>query len=229
MGRYPEAIQDFDIAIEHVKNKPFFYYERGRSHQALGNSTAAQRDFDTAKSMGRISFNPLHHIDPITTIGLPLLLVILGQPPFAIAKPVPVNFARLKFEEFGMAMVGIAGPLTNLLLGIIAILLMRITNPAFLAVLSRGQMLVPTNPIDGFLAFSILMNIGLFVFNMIPFPPLDGSRVLYAFVPEAIQKLMDRIESLGLTAILVFMFIGFRIISPLIYSINLTLIRFFAG
>lgn len=184
---------------------------------------------DTAKSMGRISFNPLHHIDPITTIGLPLLLVILGQPPFAIAKPVPVNFARLKFEEFGMAMVGIAGPLTNLLLGIIAILLMRITNPAFLAVLSRGQMLVPTNPIDGFLAFSILMNIGLFVFNMIPFPPLDGSRVLYAFVPEAIQKLMDRIESLGLTAILVFMFIGFRIISPLIYSINLTLIRFFAG
>ena len=71
--------------------------------------------------------------------------------------------------------------------------------------------------------------IGLFVFNMIPFPPLDGSRVLYAFVPEAIQKLMDRIESLGLTAILVFMFIGFRIISPLIYSINLTLIRFFAG
>ena len=184
---------------------------------------------DTAKSMGRISFNPLHHIDPITTIGLPLLLVILGQPPFAIAKPVPVNFARLKFEEFGMAMVGIAGPLTNLLLGIIAILLMRITNPAFLAVLSRGQMLVPTNPIDGFLAFSILMNIELFVFNMIPFPPLDGSRVLYAFVPEAIQKLMDRIESLGLTAILVFMFIGFRIISPLIYSINLTLIRFFAG
>lgn len=184
---------------------------------------------DTAKSMGRISFNPLHHIDPITTIGLPLLLVILGQPPFAIAKPVPVNFARLKFEEFGMAMVGIAGPLTNLLLGIIAILLMRITNPAFLAVLSRGQMLVPTNPIDGFLAFSILMNIGLFVFNMIPFPPLDGSRVLYAFVPEAIQKLMDRIESLGLTAILLFMFIGFRIISPLIYSINLTLIRFFAG
>lgn len=189
---------------------------------------------DTAKVMGRISFNPLRHIDPITTIGLPLLMVILGQPPFAIAKPVPVNFARLKYEEFGMALVGVAGPLTNLLLGIISILLLRIIDPPFLQSMVHflslnGSLLRPTSPINGFLEFSILMNFGLFVFNMIPFPPLDGSRALYAFVPEFVQRGMERIEQMGLTAILLFMFIGFPVLAPLVANINIVLIRFFSG
>lgn len=184
---------------------------------------------DTAKMLGRISFNPLRHIDPITTIGLPLLMVILGQAPFAIAKPVPVNFARLKFEEFGMALVGAAGPLTNLLLGIISVLLLRVFDPAFLAFMANGQFPIPTNPVNGFLEFSILMNFGLFVFNMIPFPPLDGSRVLYAFAPEFLQRGMEKIESLGITAILLFMFVAFPFIAPLVGGVNIALIKFFAG
>lgn len=175
---------------------------------------------DTAHAHGRISLNPLQHIDPITTIGLPLLLIVLGIPPFAAAKPVPINMYRLKFEEFGMALVGIAGPLTNLLLAIIAALLLRVYDPVIFQLLSNGQFAIGASFLSGFLAYSILLNIGLFVFNMIPFPPLDGSRVLYALAPEPVQRVMMQIERMGFTAILLFMFIGFPLIAPLIIGVQ---------
>ncbi len=170
---------------------------------------------DTAKVMGRISFNPLSHIDPITTIALPLVLAISGLPPFAAAKPVPVNFARLKYEEFGMALVGLAGPLTNLLLAIIFALIARLIEP--------------TGWLAKFLIANISINVGLFVFNMIPFPPLDGSRVLYAFAPDFIQRGMEKIEGMGFTAILLFMLLGFRFIEPILVSANQFILKFILG
>lgn len=181
---------------------------------------------DTAKASGRISFNPLHHIDPITTVGLPLVLVLFGLPPFAAAKPVPINTYRLKFEEFGMALVGLAGPLTNLLLAIVCIFILKITAPGVLDYLADGKIAVSGSYITNFLSYSVLLNIGLFVFNMIPFPPLDGSRVLYALAPEFLQKIMMQIEQLGFTAILLFMFIGFPLISPAVLSAQRALISF---
>ncbi len=173
---------------------------------------------DTAHKHGRISFNPLHHIDPVTTVGLPLLLVLIGLPPFAAAKPVPINMYRLKFQEFGMALVGVAGPLTNLLLAVIFMLILKVVDNGALQLLADGKMYVDSSYIVGFLGYSIILNIGLFVFNMIPFPPLDGSRVLYALAPEFIQKIMMQIEGMGFTAILVFMLFGLPLISPLISS-----------
>ena len=184
---------------------------------------------DTAKLHGRISFNPLRHIDPITTVALPLVLVLAGLPPFAAAKPVPINVYRLKYQEFGMALVGLAGPITNLLLAIISVLLLRFIDPAALALLAESRLAIGGSYITGFLAYSILINIGLFIFNMIPFPPLDGSRVLYALVPEPIQNLMMQIERLGFTAILLFMFIGLPLISPLIGSAQQMLISLLVG
>lgn len=166
---------------------------------------------DTAHAHGRISLNPFRHIDPITTIGLPLLLVVMGLPPFAAARPVPINMHRLKFQEFGMALVGIAGPLTNLLLAILSALLIRIFEP--------------TGWLQQFMLMNIAMNIGLFVFNMIPFPPLDGSRVLYALAPESVQRLMMQIERMGFSAILLFMFIGFPLISPAISAAQQMIFR----
>lgn len=161
---------------------------------------------DTAHQHGRITLNPLRHIDPLTTVALPLLLILIGLPPFAAAKPVPINMHRLKFQEFGMALVGIAGPLTNLLLALIAGVLLRFTGMES----GLGQ----------FLLINLAVNVGLFVFNMIPFPPLDGSRVLYALAPEFIQKVMMQIERMGFAAIIFFMFVIFPVIGPTIIRVQ---------
>lgn len=169
----------------------------------------------TAMEHGRISLNPLRHIDPVTTVGLPLLLVALGLPPFAAAKPVPINMYRLKYEEFGMALVGLAGPLTNFMLAILAGILLRVTG-------TEGWL-------GQFLLINVAINLGLAVFNMIPFPPLDGSRVLYALAPEPIQKVMMQIERMGFSAIIFFMFIIFPFIGPAIVRVQDVLLRFVLG
>lgn len=146
---------------------------------------------DTAKLQGRISLNPLAHIDPWMTVAVPLLLAAVGAPVVGAAKPVPFNPNRLKFGEYGVALVALAGPLTNLLLAVIGIL-------AF-------QLLVPPGP--GFWAdfwgSFVLVNVGFMAFNLIPIPPLDGSRVLYVFAPDSVRRVMSMIEGLGIIAIII--------------------------
>ena len=105
---------------------------------------------DTAQQHGRLSLNPLRHIDPLTTIGLPLMLVLLGLPPFAAAKPVPINMYRLKFQEFGMALVGLAGPLTNLLLAILFIFVLKLVSRDAAGILSGGPIVVGDSYLVGF-------------------------------------------------------------------------------
>lgn len=181
---------------------------------------------DTAKLHGRISLNPFRHIDPLTTVALPLFLALAGLPIFAAARPVPINMYRLKFEEFGMAFVALAGPLTNFLLAITSVLLLRFVNIDALQLLADGRILQSMDFVTGLLVYSILMNVGLFLFNMIPFPPLDGSRVLYALSPEPVQRGMMQIERMGFMAILLFMFVGFPFIAPVIGSAQEALISF---
>jgi Zn-dependent protease len=156
---------------------------------------------DTARSMGRISLNPLKHIDPILTIALPLLLALSGGPIFGAAKPVQVNFNRLKYDEFGGAIVGAVGPLTNFVLAIIAALVLKYTN-------------VTSNLEFKILAYAVIINIGFFIFNSIPWPPLDGSRVLYAFAPRPLQELMESIEKMGIAGLVIFMLLFYQLIAP---------------
>jgi Zn-dependent protease len=156
---------------------------------------------DTARSMGRISLNPLKHIDPFLTIALPLLLAITGGPIFGAAKPVQVDFKRLKYDEFGGALVGAVGPLTNLVLAVIAALILRSVD------LTSGLEYK-------ILGYAVIINIGFFVFNSIPWPPLDGSRVLYAFAPRPLQEIMEAIEGMGFAGLIIFMLLFYQILSP---------------
>jgi Zn-dependent protease len=156
---------------------------------------------DTARSMGRISLNPLVHIDPILTIALPLLLAISGGPIFGAAKPVQVDFKRLRYDEFGGALVGAVGPLTNLVLAILAALVLKYTN-------------ITSGLEYKILGYAVIINIGFFVFNSIPWPPLDGSRVLYAFAPRPLQEIMEAIEHMGFAGLIIFMLLFYQLIAP---------------
>lgn len=177
-------------------------------HEAMHGYAAYWLGDTTAHHAGRLTLNPLKHIDILTTVLLPLGLILLGLPPFFIAKPVPFNPWNVRYAEYGVAIIGLAGPATNLVLATVTAIFVQLSGIA-----------VGT---DIFFALStfIQINIALFVFNLIPFPPLDGSRVLYAFAPEPVQKVMQQIESLGLTAILVFMFLLFPLLGPFVININ---------
>lgn len=141
----------------------------------LGDTTAMER--------GRVSFNPLAHIDPFMTVILPAITLLLFHAPILAAKPVPFNPERVKFGEYGSAMLAAAGPLSNLVL-------------AFLAALALKLLAVSGLLGQGLVVFAEL-NVALFVFNLVPIPPLDGSRIVYAFAPEPVQDFMDRIEPYG--------------------------------
>ncbi len=173
-------------------------------HEAMHAFTSHWLGDTTAKDMGRLTLNPLKHIDILTTVLLPIGLIILGLQPFFIAKPVPFNPDRVKYEEFGAALIGVAGPLTNLALAVITAIVIRTFG---IAVGTDTFMVAQT---------FLIINLNFFVFNMIPFPPLDGSRLLYAFAPESLQNFMYQIESRGLTSIVIFMFLLFPLLAPIV-------------
>lgn len=175
-------------------------------HEAMHAFTAHWLGDPTAKHLGRLTLNPLKHIDIFTTVLLPIVLIVLGLPPFFIAKPVPFNPENVKYEEFGAALIGIAGPLTNLSLAIIASLIARISGVA-----------IGTDMFN-ILSIFVLINLSFFVFNMIPFPPLDGSRLLYAVAPEPLQKFMYMIESGGITSIIIFMMLLLPVAQPVVVN-----------
>lgn len=183
-------------------------------HEAMHGFVAHWLGDDTAHREGRLTLNPLAHIDTVTTVLLPMVLILLHAPPILAAKPVPFNPARLKFDELGAALVGVAGPLTNLALAAVTAGVFRL----FGADMSEGVL----NAIVIFTA----INIGFFVFNMIPFPPLDGSRVVYAFAPESVRRVMEQIEAMGFLFLLAVILVGFQLIAPVIGNIQNTILQF---
>lgn len=167
-------------------------------HEAMHAFASYWLGDDTAKLQGRLTLNPIAHLDLFGSVLLPTFLVIarLGGAPvpiFGAAKPVPFNPSRLKYDEFGSALVALAGPLTNLGLAIISGLTIRFAG---------GSM---SESVQDIFALFMHINLGFFVFNMIPFPPLDGSRVLYAVAPEALQNVMRSIERYGLLSVMIFL------------------------
>ena len=148
----------------------------------------------TAKDAGRLTFNPIKHIDPFMSILVPVVLYILKAPVFGGAKPVPVNYRNLKWHEWGMALVAIAGPLTNFLIAFVAFLIGHFTG---LIYGSGGEVL------NFIFTELIYINLGFMLFNLIPIPPLDGSRVLYAIAPDFIRQLLASMERYGVIIVYV--------------------------
>lgn len=144
----------------------------------------------TAKDAGRLTLNPLKHIDPMMSIVVPLLLYIVGAPIMGGAKPVPINSKNLKGGAWGMALVAVAGPLTNFLLALLGFLIGHFSGLLY----SDGYLGV-------FFSELVLANLGFFVFNLIPIPPLDGSRVLYAISPDKVREWLEKIEPYGIIII----------------------------
>jgi Zn-dependent protease len=164
------------------------------SHEAAHGFAANRLGDPTARAMGRLTLNPIPHIDPVFTILMPAMLLLLGSPIlFGGAKPVPVNVARLRHPRRDWAIVGAAGPVTNLVLAI--------AFSAAVAVLSRGFGM-PANAVAiEALSVGIYFNVLLCIFNLIPIPPLDGSRVVQYFLSPGALVAYQRFERFGLFVI----------------------------
>ena len=163
---------------------------------------------DTAKAQGRLSLNPIKHIDPIMTIALPLFLAVMGGPIFGGAKPVPFNPHKVRYGEWGAALVAIAGPLTNLLIAFVVFgvgVLSGVITSAGVEATLAGQIVIT----------AVSVNLGFFVFNMLPIPPLDGSRVLYALAPDPVRAGMEYIERYGIFLVFGLVLIGASVLGQI--------------
>lgn len=178
---------------------------------------------DTARLLGRITLNPVAHTDPIGTLLIPMAMFIfanLGGPLAAIpllgwGKPTPVNPLRWRNKDLANVMVSLAGILANLLIATISFVILKIV----LMTNVGGSLSISTaEPIGLLLTYMLMMNVSLAVFNLLPFPPLDGSRILDSFLPASMRPMLDILEQYGFILLLILISVGFTrvIISPII-------------
>ena len=166
-------------------------------HELAHGGVAYLLGDETAKEDGRLTLNPLKHLDPFMSVILPLISFLLGGVVFGGAKPVPVNPHKLKGGEWGMAAVAIAGPLTNFILAFVSFL-----------VLELSPVTAASGIIYTLLTEMVFVNLGFGVFNLMPIPPLDGSRVVYVLMPDGVREFMEKMETVGIYIIYILILVG---------------------
>ena len=185
-------------------------------HEVAHGWVANKLGDSTAKMLGRLTLNPIKHIDPLGTIVVPLLMVITTGFAFGWAKPVPVNMQNLNNPRKDMAIVAAAGPLANVAMALFWVFFLKLVSIVVTDLnIARGLMAMAEA--------GIIINLVLFVFNLFPIPPLDGSKVLSGFVPRSVSLVMDKIEPYGFFIVVGLLYFG--VLSKLMMPI----ISFFLG
>jgi Zn-dependent protease len=175
-------------------------------HEVSHGLAAEKLGDSTARDEGRITLNPIPHIDPFASILLPGLLLFIGSPIiFGAAKPVPVNFDALHPRKLGMALVSLAGPLSNFILAALMMLPIKFG--------------LVTGMVGDIWIQAVLINIVLGTFNLLPIPPLDGSKIIASFLPDNLMYRLLDLERYGFILVLVFLLLGIldKILLPVIY------------
>ncbi len=193
-------------------------------HEVSHGFVANKLGDPTAKFMGRLTLNPIVHIDLVGTVILPALLMLTGSPVFGWAKPVPINPANFKDPKRDMAISAAAGPITNILLAILSLLILKFLSEPAAAFLPEGFIL----PLTMMFRQSILINVVLAAFNLLPIPPLDGGRVLIGLLPHKQAVAYSKIEPYGFFIVIILLMTGIAgiLINPFI-TLILTLLSLF--
>jgi len=168
-------------------------------HEVSHGFIAYLRGDNTARSLGRLTLNPLKHLDIIGT----LMIIVIG---IGWAKPVPVNFNNLRSPKRDMIWVSVAGPLTNLILATLSAVLIRIIVPLTEPLPDSSFLQLFLEPVLLMLSFSVYINLILALFNLLPLPPLDGGRVLMGLLPDRLAVKLSSIEPYGMIIIIVLVF-----------------------
>jgi len=182
-------------------------------HEVAHGWVADKLGDDTARWMGRLTLNPLKHIDPVGTLLIPIALLVMQSPfLFGYAKPVPINWRKLRNPKRDMVLVALAGPLTNLALALVS------TAVLALAAVMPESMLWFTKPLALMCQASIIINLVLFIFNLLPLPPLDGGRVAVGLLPGPMAYQLSQLERYGFIIIVILLVLGWlqAIIGPVV-------------
>ncbi|HET7371331.1 MAG TPA: site-2 protease family protein [Gammaproteobacteria bacterium] len=192
-------------------------------HEVAHGWVARKLGDPTAQMLGRLTVNPIKHVDPIGTVLVPALMLILGGFLFGWAKPVPITARNFKNPRRDMALVALAGPLSNLAMGIIWAIIIRIGVAVSLPWLSVPLVLMGQA--------GVLINAILLVVNLLPLPPLDGGRVLTGLIPPRMAATVDRVEPFGFIIIIALLVTGILnvIVAPPINALRIGLLMHIGG